>query len=500
MLATTATANERVTSDVAAQLGDDTVTLRGSLARASLRLAVVPGLTPLERYAWVADALTELPGSGIIYVLTVKESERVAGFLTSLGHDVAAYSGQTQNREELEDRLRATRSRRWWPPRRWAWATTSQIWPSACTSGRRPRRWPTTSRSVGPGRALDDATAVLVPSEADEKIWDYFATAGIPVEGQVEQILDVLADEPQSVPALENATGIRRGRLETVLKILAVDDAVTRQGSGWVSTGKGWYFDEAKWAALRKVRATEADLMRRYAHGEGCLMQFLQLALDDPDPSPCGRCSVCDGQLPAPGLRPSAPTIEAARRYFRGQDVLVEPRKMWVSGLPGKKGKIGFLGEGRAMAYADDPAWSGVLADLWRQDGEAPPEVLEAVVEVLKRWSKTWQRPTAVVAMPSRRYPLLVASVAAHVARIGRLPLVEALAVSGPPPTEDAASSVRARDLLARTSLIPGVELQGPVLLVDDKIRTRWTVTVAGSLLAEAGASTVLPLALHQLP
>ena len=168
------------------------------------------------------------------------------------------------------------------------------------------------------GRALDDATAVLVPSEADERIWDYFATAGIPVEGQVEQILDVLADEPQSLPALESATGIRRGRLETVLKILAVDDAVTRQGSGWVSTGKGWYFDEAKWAALRKVRATEADLMRRYAHGEGCLMQFLQLALDDPDPSPCGRCSVCDGQLPAPGLRPSAPTIEARAPLLPG--------------------------------------------------------------------------------------------------------------------------------------------------------------------------------------
>ena len=500
VLATTATANERVTGDVAAQLGEDTVTLRGSLARASLRLAVVPGLTPLERYAWVADALTELPGSGIIYVLTVAESERVAGFLTSLGHDVAAYSGQTQNRQELEDRLRANRVK--------ALVATSALGMgydkpdlAFCLHLGSPASPVAYYQQVGrAGRALDDATAVLVPSEADERIWDYFATAGIPVEGQVEQILDVLATEPQSLPALETATGIRRGRLETMLKILAVDDAVARQGSGWVSTGKGWYFDEAKWAALRKVRATEADLMRRYAHGEGCLMQFLQLALDDPDPAPCGRCSVCDGQLPSPGLRPAEATVESARRYFRGQDVLVEPRKMWVSGLPGKKGKIAFLGEGRAMAYADDPAWSGVLADLWRHDGEAPPEVLEAVVEVLKRWSKTWQRPTAVVAMPSRRYSVLVASVAAHVARIGRLPLVDALAVSGPPPTEDAASSVRARDLLARTSLLPGVGLQGPVLLVDDKIRTRWTVTVAGSLLAEAGASTVLPLVLHQLP
>jgi ATP-dependent DNA helicase RecQ len=122
------------------------------------------------------------------------------------------------------------------------------------------------------------------------------------------------------------------------------------------------------------------------------------------------------------------------------------------------------------------------------------------MVEVLKRWSKTWQRPVAVVAMPSRTYPQLVGSVAAHLARIGRLPLVEALAVSGPRPAEDSSSSVRAGDLLRTTTLMPGMSFDGPVLLVDDRIRSRWTVTVAGALLADAGATTVLPLALHQLP
>src|SRR5215203_5792146 len=106
VLATTATANQRVTADVAHQLGKDTVTLRGSLARSSLRLSVVPHLRPLERYAWVAEALRSLPGSGIVYVLTVAENERVAGFLLEQGLEVAAYSGQTTNRIELEDRLR----------------------------------------------------------------------------------------------------------------------------------------------------------------------------------------------------------------------------------------------------------------------------------------------------------------------------------------------------------------------------------------------------------
>ena len=152
VLATTATANQRVTLDVAAQLGAETVTLRGSLARASLRLTVVPGLSALEGYAWVAEALQTLPGSGIVYVLTVAETERLTAFLVDQGLDVAAYSGQSDNRETLEGQAAdATRSRRWWRPQRWGWATTSPTLPSASTWARRPRRWPTTSRSAGPG-------------------------------------------------------------------------------------------------------------------------------------------------------------------------------------------------------------------------------------------------------------------------------------------------------------------------------------------------------------
>ena len=310
----------------------------------------------------------------------------------------------------------------------------------------------------------------------------------------------MLADEPQSLAAVEAATGIRRGRLETVLKILAVDEAVDRRAGGWVATGKPWYFDSAKWDALRQVRKAEADLMRAYAHGKGCLMQFLQQALDDPDQRPCGRCSVCTGELPLPGARPQVATVDAARRFFRGQDVVVEPRKQWVARLPDRKGKIAFMAPGRALAYADDPAWNTELATLWQADRPAPPMILDALVQVLVRWSKVWERPVAVVGMPSRRFPMLVASLAQHIATVGRLPMVDALAVSGPPPSVDSASWVRATDLLYRTTLNPGVQFGGPVLLVDDTTRTRWTATVAGALLADAGATSVLPLVVHQLP
>src|SRR3954447_24462669 len=390
VLATTATANQRVTADVARQLGEDTVTLRGSLARSSLRLAVLPRLTPLERYAWVAEALRSLPGSGIVYVLTVAETERVAGFLREQGLDVAAYSGQTTNRVQLEDRLRDNTIK--------ALVATSALGMgydkpdlAFCVHIGSPGSPVAYYQQVGrAGRALEDAQAILVPAESDERIWDYFATSGIPDEQQVERILDALGNSVQTLAGLEAATGIRRSRLEGLLKILAVDDAVRRESGGWAATGQPWYFDEQKWSALRAVRAAEADLMRAYARGDGCLMQFLQQALDDPDPRPCGRCSVCACTLPAPGARISPKVVDAARRYFRGQDVVVEPRKLWPAGLPDHKGKIDFLAPGRALAFADDPAWHAELAVLWQHDGPAPPLIMDGLVDVLRRWSRSW--------------------------------------------------------------------------------------------------------------
>lgn len=508
VLATTATANQRVTTDVAAQLGADTITLRGSLARSSLRLAVVPGLSPLERYAWVAEALTTLPGSGIIYVLTVAEADRVTAFLQHRGLDVAAYTGRTENRAELEDRLRDNRIK--------ALVATSALGMgydkpdlAFCLHLGSPASPVAYYQQVGrAGRALPDATAVLVPSAGDERIWEYFATAGIPDPDQAQRVLAEVNQpgtaegwlEPVSETALSTATGIRPGRLATLVKILAVDGALRRVEGGWVGTGQEWHFDAAKWDELRSVRAAEADLMRRYAHGEGCLMQFLQQALDDPDPRPCGQCSVCDGTLPAPGGRPSEELVTAARTFFRGLDVRVEPRKLWPPRTPQVKGRIQGIAEGRAIAFADDPAWAESLATLWRGDQEAPEEIRTAAVAVLSRWAREWQRPTAVVPMPSRSHPRLILSLAEHLAEVGRLPLVHALEVSGPPPRDETTSATRVTDLLAGMRVIPDVQLTGPVLLVDDTIRTRWTVTVAGQLLGIAGASEVLPLAIHQLP
>ena len=504
VLATTATANQRVTHDVARQLGADTLTFRGSLARSSLRLAVVPGLDAVQRLAWVADALQSFSGSGIVYALTVADTERIAGFLRDCGFQVAAYHGglEAAARQQIEDDLRRNALK--------AVVATSALGMgydkpdlAFCIHVGSPASPVAYYQQVGrAGRALDDAVAVLLPAETDERIWAYFATAGVPDEQRVGQVLDALAAGPQTLPALESATAIRRGRLEGLLKILAVEDIVRREGSAWTSTGKPWTFDAERWRALGDVRAREAGLMRAFAAGQGCLMRFLQEALDDPAPSDCGRCSVCTGRLPGPGAQPAAARVESARVYARGQDVVIEPRKLWPPGGR-RKGRIAACSEGRALAFADDPGWAEALLPLFTApDAPAPRVVLDGVVAVLVRWRASWgARPVAVVPMPSTAHPQLVGSVAAHVARVGRLPLVDALRLQGPLPDAELASAAKVAALDRALVLRSDVTLpDGPLLLVDARCRSGWAMTVAAALLREAGAVAVHPLVLHQAP
>jgi ATP-dependent DNA helicase RecQ len=503
VLATTATANERVTKDVSDQLGAHTVTYRGTLARTSLTLSVVPGLSPLERYAWIADALEQLPGSGIIYVLTVAEADKLAAFLASCGYNVDAYTGQLDgdSRVAIEDRLRHNEIK--------AVVATSALGMGYdkpdlgfCVHVGSPSTPVAYYQQVGrAGRAVAHADGVLLPSDADERIWDYFATASIPEAPIANKVLATLADQPRSLLEIESETGVRRGRLEALLKILAVEGVVEKVGTAWATTGQPYVHDTQKWDGLKQVRSHEADIMRKYAHGEGCLMAYLQMSLDDPEPAACGRCSVCTSKLPHPGDAPSHEKLMLARAFMRGNDAEIEPRKKWPSGVS-RKGNIVALNAGRAVAFADDPGWSVELGELSRsRPGEIPQSMLDGAVATLKRWSKVWEtRPTSVVALPAADMRSNI-QLAQHIAQIGKLPFVDVFSWTGSAPPDDAASTPVVVHLEKAIQLKTDFELpRGPVLLVSTEVRTRWTATVAGALLREAGASGVLLLSLHQRP
>ena len=512
VLATTATANARVTRDVAELLGEHTHVLRGPLARTSLRLSVIPALKPLERWAWVSEALPKFDGSGIVYCLTVADTNRLSEFLQSQGHNVAAYNSAvaTEDKQRIELALRANELK--------AVVATSALGMgydkpdlSFCIHVGSPASPIAYYQQVGrAGRALDNADAVLLPSESDERIWEYFATSTLPDPSQMNALLDALAaQDPTTIPELEATTGIRRGKVEHLLKIASVDGAAERRTGGWISTGSPWVYNAKKYDAIVETRKAEAEIMADYAAGRGCLQAFLLTALDDDEAIACGRCSVCTGLLPAPGAHPSSAILAAAGIQADKIETVLEARKLWPKGTPGVSGRIKPAGlDGRALGFSDAPGWGERLTTIMAgPDKNLPDEVLDGLIALLARWSKTWgQRPGVIVPMPSRSHPRRVKEIAYRLGTIGRIPVTELLEITG---DEQAGSSsadgtaarVRAEHLLSTMRLRDNVTVPSEVvLLIDDQWRTGWTATVASYLLQRAGTGPVLPLAVHSLP
>jgi ATP-dependent DNA helicase RecQ len=506
VLATTATANDRVSADIAAQLGTDTLTLRGSLDRESLALAVIdlPDLATV--YAWLADALhgPDLGGAGLIYTLTVAGTTQLADYLTAAGHRVAAYSSATptDERADIEGRLLAHELR--------AVVATSSLGMGldhptlgfVVNVGAPPSPIAYYQQVGRAGRALERARAVLLPTAADEKIWAFFDSTAFPPEHQVRRVLDTLSasGEAMSLPRLEVEAGLRRGRLEALLKVLDVDGAVRRAEGGWASTGQEWAYDAGRYAAIAAARRHEQQAMRTYRGGTSCLMRQLRAQLDDPVEADCGRCSVCTGALPEPGRTPTPESVAAAWAHLRAQTVVLEPRKMWPSGAP-RRGRIAEAARaepGRALALAEDPAWLGEVSAALTGDEPVAPQVLDGLVRLLGRWGWPAGRPAWITIVPSRTRPRLLADLAERLGAVGRMPVVAAIEANGPGHQADAATNAEsAARALARLS-VPGPVPDGPVLLLDDTARSGFTLTVAAALLREAGAGPVYPLILHK--
>ncbi|WP_319432828.1 RecQ family ATP-dependent DNA helicase [Mycobacterium sp. RTGN5] len=520
VLATTATANDRVVNDVAAQLGvggadngpgggQDTLVLRGGLDRESLRLSVVQAGGGAQRTAWLAEHLDSLPGSGIVYTLTVAQAHDVAALLRERGHEVAAYTGSTETaeREQLEADLLNNRVK-------------ALIATSALGMGfdkpdlgfvvhlGAPSSPIAYYQQVGrAGRSTDSAEVVLLPGREDQDVWRYFASVAFPSEDMVRNVIRELEpDRPQSTPALEPLVDLGRTRLEMVLKVLDVDGAVRRVKGGWLATGQPWEYDEARYRALDEARRREQQAMLDYQSTDECRMTFLRRQLDDPDLKDgerCGRCDNCAGAHFSASVDEGAAALTQERLMRPG--VEITPRKQWPSGLA----KLGVTlsgriadgpAPGRAIGRLTDLGWGPRLRRLIDEpDGEVPPDVVQAAVKVLAAWD--WStRPTAVLALDSDRHPLLIGSLARELARLGRLTDLGVLQyAAGHRPVAAANSAYRVAALDGSWSAPDPAAIaaaDGPVLLVDDLTDTGWTLTMAARVVKEAGAPAVLPLVL----
>jgi ATP-dependent DNA helicase RecQ len=504
ILATTATANARVCADVTEQLGEGVTTLRGNLDRESLHLGVANLPSLAHRYAWLARRLPQVDGTGIVYCLTVAQTSEVAGFLRGRGIDAAAYSSDTppEERARLEGAFKANELK--------VLVATSALGMGVDKPdvnfvfhlGAPPSPIAYYQQVGRAGRSVPRAEAWLLPDGADQAIWEWFAAVGMPSEALVRRTIEVLGEEPTTIVELERSVDLRRTRLETLLKILDVDGAVRREGSGWVLTGAEWRYDRERVARVEAARAAEAEAMIEYAASRTCLMAFLRESLDDDAVEPCGRCAVCLA-TPDPVVLDDE-IVQAAVEHLRGIEVVLEPRKQWPRGLDVPRGNI--AGEaraepGRALCRVGDAGWWPAV-DSCLRSGRLDAELVDGIAHALRAW-KWEERPRWVTSVPSRRHDAVLAELASELARIGRLasgPVI-ARVREGRPQSELANAAHKLRNVWNAFEVRPGAlddpaAFQGPGLVIDDAYDSGWTATVVAATLRGAGSGPVLPFAL----
>jgi len=501
VLCTTATANDRVVGDIVEQLGDDLRVIRGPLDREGLVLGAVDLPQQAQRLAWLARAVPELPGSGIVYCLTVDDTERVAGWLRVNGVDAVAYSGESEHEDRLvfEEKLLGNRVK--------VVVATSALGMgfdkpdlTFVVHYQSPGSAIAYYQQVGrAGRAVDRAFGILLRGSEDRDIQDYFIRTAFPPKEQAEQVVGLLEEraEPVGISEIEREVNVRHTRAEAMLKVLEVEGAVERIDRKWRRTLQPWTYDSERADRVTALRRHEQTAMARYAATSECRMAFLRRQLDDPDTAPCGRCDNCAGRPIGTDLDPSL--VGEAHLYLRGVKLEIAPRRQWPAGLTEPRGRIPpdlRLQPGRALSQYGDGGWGATVKQAKYHDHRYPDELVDAAVRLIRSWAPD-PPPAWVTCVPSTTSPLLVPDFAKRVAAGLGLELHDLVRrVRLARPQKDMENSAQQLLNVYTAFEVVAPVPDGPVVLIDDVVDSGWTLTTVGVALREAGSGTVYPFVL----
>jgi len=501
ILGCTATANKRVMEDARRQLGDAAVVQRGALVRNGLALGVLKLPNQADRLAWLSAHIPTFQGSGIVYCLTTRDVESVTKWLVDAGLNARRYHSRLSSQEKQEAEQELLNG-----------SLKILVATTALGMGydnpaigfvvhfQSPGSVVQYYQQVGrAGRALQQSRGVLLCGSEDEDILMWFIDEAFPGELQIREVLDVLdaEEQPVTVHQIGASVNMKLGLIEHVLNQLDVAGVVRRVGwQKYERTLATWTYPTEHVADIARIRRSELAQMLEYADSDGCRMAFLTRALDDDSLAACGICDNCTGTPVSRELDPDE--VQQASQFLNEQYGEIKPRARDAHGKRIPENER--IAEGRYLCRWGDAGYGELVRRGKQTDGRFADELVAALAHLVARWNFELA-PVGVTYIPSDRHPLLVPDLAERLARILGLPLFDILEKTRrvEPQKTMANSAHQGRNVegafaLRSSSVLP-VEL-GPVILLDDIVDSRWTLTEAGRVLRLEGFPTVYPLAL----
>lgn len=502
--ATTATANNRVVDDILEQLpGLDPI--RGPLLRESLHVQAINLGSRERRLAWLAENVSPTEYAGIIYCLTVDEVEIVAEWLIKQGLDVLPYHGR------LESDTRETREQLLLDDEVDALVATNALGMGFDKPDlgyvihfQRPPNLIRYYQEIGrAGRSLDDAYAILLSGAEDDEIAEYFIENAFPSPEAFEGVLSAVesSDEPVTKHDIAKAANLSWATIDKAIDILHVEEALAREEVGYVRTANEWTYDAEHVQALTAQRRRELNRMRAFVDTDDCYMQFIDDELDGELEEPCGRCANCTGSFLPTDVRDNSRVQAARRHYEREGGKVITPRKM-VHLEDGGRSRIDStetLEPGRTLSILGTPGWGTEVRHAKRESTPFSDDLVEASATLfLEEWDPE-STPAWVTAVPSTSNEGSVVDFAQRLATalgLGFAPVVKRCDERPPQQTFEN-SYQKCWNVRGAFNITDEVRTES-VLLVDDIVDSRWTLTEVGIELRRAGSGPVHPFALAE--
>ncbi|WP_227938312.1 RecQ family ATP-dependent DNA helicase [Alkalihalobacillus deserti] len=504
VLATTATANNRVIEDVAKQLGDCEV-IRGDLQRESLHLHKLYLPSAEEKYAWLAKNIRKLEGAGIIYATTIKECERLAMWLRQNSINASAYhSGLKEEKKiELESGLINNEIK--------VLVSTIALGMgfdkddiSFVIHYYTPKSVVEHYQQIGrAGRGIDDAICVLLYGGNEEnRINDYFMYNSFPKQEDIYQVINYLSENDEVKKSiLEQVMNIKSTTLDQILKLLSIEGFIRKDSnSRYHRTLKPYENQQAYYDSIIQIKIREYQELVQFQQTKDCQMAFLTKALDDPNSRMCEKCSTCLGEdWSYTDDHVSHAEVDRVSDFFKMNYIIIEPRKK--SFVTNKR--LSFKHEkGFALSYYHEQIGQEARRGKYI-DNEFSDLLVKASADKLRRFLREKGiiiSDLVIVPIPSNRRKELVPEFAKRLANELQCLYAHIFSKEQNEPEQKSLlnSILQEQSVRDHLYLKDEIDLNNQnILLVDDFVDSKWTFTVAAEILGEKYENiTVTPFAL----
>ena len=501
VIATTATANNRVIKDLEIQLGSNVYVSRGNLMRDNLYIQVLPLKTAVERYAWILENINKFEGSGIIYCLTTKDCLYLEKFLRMNGINAMSYFSRNEKEEylniEAEEKFQKNEIK--------VIVATIKLGMgydkgdiSFVIHYQQPSNIISYYQQIGrAGRNIELAETFLMVGIEDVDIQNHFINTAFPKESEFINVLNYINSKAGvSLSAIQCAMNYRRNKTEQVVEFLEKEEYIYKEGYHYYRTIKEFKYNKEKYEKITQIRKDEQEEFIEYTKTSECYNKVIVNNLNCYPEHSCGVCRNCLGY----DKYSSKVSEDAIKKAIESREKIllpILPRKIIPKTNYNDKITIKKPNEeGICLAKYGEPEY-GLLVkkEKYGNNEEFSSKLIDKTVSVLKNIIIK-ENIEAITYVPSLRSEI-VKNFANQVSEKLGIPCMNLIdKTEGRKQKELDGSIYQCENAIKTFHIKKMLIIPKKVILIDDIVDSKWTLTICGYLLTENGVNKVFPFAL----